>query len=295
MSLTSFIAMPDVAAKLAPLRPKLPRKIAVPLKAEPRSNHYMLVGTAFDYFLRFELQRRSPRAITKPWVAELAPDLLRFSTEAGPVVKLTGPSDKTWKQIWVSVSAVLANAKAAVAMYLNNKTPNDEDLIDLAGHAIRLAKLDAIYRAHVLDPGFEKADLEDVRDLVNLLRLVPFDELLCEAPLFLNPTFGDWSRLVGGADADLITGGLLVDFKTGKEGRIHARDLDQLLGYFFLAGRQRQSEPNFPVIKRLGLYFSRHAYLWTMEASVWTEHPEFPEIEWWFFQRATEVFGKRDR
>jgi hypothetical protein len=48
MSLTSFLDMPEVAAKVKPLRPKLPRKIAAPLRAEPRSNRYPMIGTAFE-------------------------------------------------------------------------------------------------------------------------------------------------------------------------------------------------------------------------------------------------------
>ena len=75
MSLTSFLDMPDVTAKVKLLRPKLPRKLSAPLKIKPRSNRYMLVGTAFDYLLRFELQRRAPHAISKRWVAEYAPDI----------------------------------------------------------------------------------------------------------------------------------------------------------------------------------------------------------------------------
>jgi hypothetical protein len=60
MSLTSFVEMPDVRAKIKPLRPILPRKLSVPLKVQPRSKRSMLVGTAFDDLLRSELERRAP-------------------------------------------------------------------------------------------------------------------------------------------------------------------------------------------------------------------------------------------
>jgi hypothetical protein len=55
MSLTHFLNLADVKTKIKVLRPKLPRKLAVPVKVQPKSNHYMIVGTAFDYLLRFEL------------------------------------------------------------------------------------------------------------------------------------------------------------------------------------------------------------------------------------------------
>ena len=83
MSLTGLIAAPDVRNKLKPLRPKLPRKIRVPLKVEPRSKSYMVVGKAFDYLLRFELQRRAPHTVAKKWVAEYAPDLIWSETDKG--------------------------------------------------------------------------------------------------------------------------------------------------------------------------------------------------------------------
>src|SRR5947199_202146 len=76
MSLTSFIDMPDVSAKIKPFRPKLPRKIPGKLRIEPRSNRYTLVGTAFDYLLRFELQLRAPHAVLETWVAEYVPDII---------------------------------------------------------------------------------------------------------------------------------------------------------------------------------------------------------------------------
>lgn len=149
-----------------------------------------------------------------------------------------------------------------------------------------------VVRALVLDPSFEVADPEDVEDLLALLAVVPFDALLHDKILLLNPSFGEVSKLVGGADTDLINGDLLVDFKTIKSGAMNARDLDQLLGYFFLARRYRQVNPSFPEIKRLALYFCRHAYLWTIETMRWTDHPQFAEVEKWFFERAEK---KRNR
>ena len=46
MSLTSFVAMRDVKARTKLFRPKMPRKIGVPLKVEPRTKRSALVGTA---------------------------------------------------------------------------------------------------------------------------------------------------------------------------------------------------------------------------------------------------------
>lgn len=273
MGLTNLIRVPEFKEKLRPLRPKLPRKLNAPLKVEPRSQRYMLVGTAFDYLLRFELQRRAPHAISDRWGAEYAPEII------------------TPEEIAERARVLLENAKAAVAAYLMLKVPTTAKQAELAGHAIRLAKLHSACLALKLEPGFEEASEEDIQDLVDLLGIVPFDELLHDKMLLLNPTFRQSSYLVGAADADLISGDLLVDFKTTKENEIRAGSLDQILGYFLLARKQHLVDPTFPEINRLGLYYCRHGFLWSLETSNWTSNPEFPGIEDWFFQRAAEIFG----
>ena len=102
----------------------------------------------------------------------------------------------------------------------------------------------------------------------------------------MNPTCGESSRTVGGADADLITGDLLIDFKTTAKKVIDATQLDQLFGYFLLARNEGKTDPDFPDIRRVGLYFCRHGHLSTWDVSQWTGHPDFPSIEEWFFAHA---------
>ncbi len=84
---------------------------------------------------------------------------------------------------------------------------------------------------------------------------------------------------------------MLVDFKTTKSDTMQAKDLDQLFGYLLLARHQRQLEPGFPEINKLALYFCRHGYLWTVDATTWTDHPDFPEVERWFFKQAKLQFA----
>jgi len=83
MSLTSFLAMPEVKAKMAVLRPKATRKIGVPIMVQPRSNHYTLVGTAFDYLIRCKIQRRAPHAVSRGLVAAYAPHIFYKLAKAG--------------------------------------------------------------------------------------------------------------------------------------------------------------------------------------------------------------------
>ena len=219
---TSFVEMPDVRAKIKPLRPKQPRKLNALIRVEPRSKRYTLVGTAFDYLLRFELERRAPHAISKPWVAEAAPDIIWRKTDTGSIgMDLLMDAEPEQhlhpEEVAERMRTLLENAKVAVAAYLKLKAPSIGEQAEIAAHAIRLGKLEPVLRASKLDPAFQEASAEDVQDLLDLLAIVPFSDLLHDKVLLLNPTFGQASSMVGGADGDLIAGDLLVDFKTTKK------------------------------------------------------------------------------
>jgi hypothetical protein len=268
MSLSSFLAIRDVWDKVKPLRAKLPRKIASRLQVKPRSDRYSMVGTAFDYLLCFELQRRAPHAVAERWVAEQALDSKR-------------------------ARAVLDHARVALSTHLQSKDPTRAQLAELAAHAIHLAKLEVIYREGRFDPLFEQAESEDIDDLLSMLDIVPFKSLLHSEVVLLNPNFKESSQLVGGADTDLIAGDLMVDFKVSAKDEMSVRDLDQLLGYYLLARNQRRLDSTFPEINRVALYFCRHGYLWVVDTTTWTEHPDFTAIEKWFYERAREDERRR--
>ncbi len=391
MSLADFVKRTDVAAKLRPLHSNLARrpktdkgarkkiapraisgkryrhatkKITAPdgqrilIKVEPRTKNYPLVGTAFDYLLRFELQRRAAHAIAAPWVAQYAVGVAEWGLdsknpwryvlrswddlkalkrgnwiisegispagfrprsplpllsqdladclEVKPGIVREVPiregsprmlrilcaashfetGGRTWvrrSEIIRRIGIVLKNAKEAVDTHCQQPTPMRADI--LAAHAIRLAKLDLVMRTRDLVPDFEETDPDDIQDLINLLAVTPFTDLLHEKCLLLNPTFGEVARAVGGADADLIVGDMLVDIKTTKNDTIKTEYLNQLLGYFLLARKQRAIDPTLPIINRIGIYYSRFGHLHSFEASCWTDHPGFSKTEQWFSKR----------
>lgn len=373
MSLTGFLEIPEVTAKVKPLRPKEARKINAQLRVEPRSNRYTLVGTAFDYLLRFEFQRRAPYAVASRWIAESAPDNIphiiqhwwespdgcfsamndpggerylawcesnevsdeelcdEMTTHAIKINKTLSPEDarrladeavsfmgsdeesdeyydrrekKLGRfggdegvevlEIAARARRVVRKARAAVEAYQKLKRPSNARRAELAAHAIRLAQLDT-HPSGRLDPGFEEADPDDVNDLLDMFALVPFDDLIDSKLMLLNPDFAESSKLVGGADADLITGDMLLDLKVTKQNAMQARDLDQLLGYYLLARHRRRADPTFPEINRVAFYFCRHGHLWIWETSKWTDHSEFSDVERWFFERADEAFDADGR
>jgi len=83
---------------------------------------------------------------------------------------------------------------------------------------------------------------------------------LCGRPCALNPTF-EGSNSVGGADADLICNGCLLEFKTTVGTAVDTDWLYQLVGYAALDYSDRYG------IRELGFYFPRHGRLvrWSTE------------------------------
>jgi hypothetical protein len=97
--------------------------------------------------------------------------------------------------------------------------------------------------------------------------------------MLLNPTV---EGAFGGEDVDLISGDTLYEFKVTKACTVKAEYLDQLLGLYLLARKQR----SFPEIKKLATYFARHRHVGEQFTTCWTDRPEFPELERWFFEWA---------
>ena len=79
MSLTSLLKNKDVkdAFKQEFKMPAV--KFQADLLAPPLTNHYGLVGTAFDYLLRFHMKTLNPKAIEKRWVSESSLSLLKMA------------------------------------------------------------------------------------------------------------------------------------------------------------------------------------------------------------------------
>lgn len=294
MSLTSFVKGPDVRAMLKPLRPDIPRKIEAPLLAPPRSGRTQIIGIGFDYLFRFEVQRRYSAARHQHWVADNAPLMLRGADIPGGELQIIEPGSPPmlsrppggFARIARKVDRLLDEIHDAVDAHVSARNPDPVAMRSIAAHAMRLARLDLVYRARVLDLGFANAELDDVEDLLAMIEVVPWNAFATEGRILLNPTFGQASAIVGGADADLIWGDLLVDLKSTKDEKIKPEYFDQLLGYFLLARRNRRKQRSFPQVKRVGLYFARRAHLLTFPVETWTAHPTFKTIERDFFALA---------
>jgi len=285
MSLTSFIHIPEVRRKFAETFPKPSFKLDTRILAPPLTRHYSLIGTAFDYLMRFYLKYLNPESIVSTWVAELAVERLRRHPEYFIIRKAYTPSNI--ERILVKADNIIRQAKIVFSTYLQTGKMTDE----LLESSIYLAQLDPIFRAGVIDPNIGMADKEDVKDLRNLISAVDAKIFKAEQVCVLNPTFGEASHLVGGADCDLLIDDTLIDIKTTKALEIKRDHFNQLIGYYILSTIGGIDGSPSGVVKNLGIYFSRYSVLHTIPVTTFTGNPNFLNFRNWFRGKAKEVFN----
>lgn len=266
------------------LRPQI--KFGRALQAAPRTTNYRIVGTAFDYLLRFLTKRMNPHAKTSPWVAEQGVRRIgvpRGALDGDALAEIyTNPERQ-------KAETYLRKATRHYEVFLKNGRVTEELLLS----ALRLAHLDVAIRAgpdRVDWFALESLNSDDVADLMALLALVDERAFTTTHTCILNPTFGAASALVGGADADLILDDCMVDVKTTKEPRLDIRDFYQLVGYYLLLGLgglgRDEAETHQPQVTSLGIYFSRFGYLWKVRVEDAVPESAVPELTKWFVETA---------
>lgn len=165
---------------------------------------------------------------------------------------------------------------------------------ELIESTLSLAYLDPIYRANrghdYIGTVIDKKDIDDVRKLISI---VPPDYFKAENLCMLNPTFGIASQMVGGADADIVIDDNIIDIKTTKKLEFRLRDFQQVMGYYVLhqIGGLGRLQPK-PEIKKVSIYFSRYAYLHTLNLEEIINEDTFPDFVQWFQERAKQEYGE---
>ena len=241
MSLTSQLKRKEIYTEFQSVFqiPKIPNNID--LVCSPVTNHYALVGTAFDYLLRFFIKKNNPSSVTKDWVAE------------NSLLKIEDDSKKH-----SVVKAIISDAKEEYQRYLSEGVITDE----LLSVTLKLAKIDSIYRSGYFDPDIDKVDSGDIIDLKNLIKIVDINHFKSKNICLLNPTFGKASAMVGGADADIVIDDTLIDIKTTKYFSLKNKDYYQLIGYYILSQIGKiDGEDEKVQINNVAIYFSRHGKL----------------------------------
>jgi hypothetical protein len=260
MSVTTFIKLPETNAFLSQ-RFHLPRFSLTPNlpMIPPRTKHYSLIGTSFDYLLRFVLKHTYPQAKTQSFVAENVSDGLTVFDRDVVSVNYIGASLilKYGESTTIKVCDTVQASLKIYESYLENGQLSNEVL----RASILLAQTDYFFRSGMLFEPYGEVDDQDISDLRSLYTAVPFDTLTPKALCLLNPTFGASGR-IGGADVDLVIDTAMIDIKTVQALKITRDQLNQLIVYYLLIrldgvhGASANYKPD-----RLGIYFSRYGYL----------------------------------
>jgi hypothetical protein len=277
VSLTTFVAEKGVKEKFAQEFPMPKIRLEGALLAPPVTNHWSLVGIAFDYLLRFYIKWLNPSAIEGEWIAE---HVQKGFLEHKAMI-LPGPTQEEYlktRQLYKIASRNVDEARAAYQRYLEDGEITDE----LIRCAVHLARIDPIFRAWYVDPNMGVADDGDVEDLRKLISLVKPEFFRAEKLCALNPTFGLASRLVGGADVDLVIDDTILDIKTTKHLKLQQRYFHQIVGYYLLFRLGGLADaPMEPEITTLGIYFSRHGKLVTFPVKSIINESQLPAFYEW--------------
>ena len=185
---------------------------------------------------------------------------------------------------------VISQAKEREKAFLKTGQITDE----LIESALSLAYLDPIYRANrgyeYIGTPIDKKDIEDVRKLISII--IP-DHFKAKRLCMINPTFGIASAMVGGADADIVIDDNIIDIKTTQKLELKLNDFHQVIGYYILhqIGGLGELQPK-PEIKRVGIYFSRYAYLHTLDLENIINEDTISDFIEWFKERAKKEYGE---
>jgi hypothetical protein len=259
MPLTQFLKIPAVAKSILERYPfPSPVMESVEIRCPPKTKEYGVAGTAVDYVFRAIIEKKFSKVAQikrKMWVAE------EFvgGCEAMERRELLPFLDQGRKVFF----DFLEDGKMTYAFIKG---------------MCHLARIDTVYRSNAARtsvPWVNEALIEDVAEVAKNFNVNIFGGGTCYE---LNPTFDFASRVVGGADADLIISYpgnqvLLVDFKTTIEFKFTRDHWLQLVGYSIL----RSMLPNVPPITHTGIYFSRHGHLEVIPLSVGGK-PDFPDF-----------------
>lgn len=241
-----FGALPDLKREFHSIARN--RKRGTPLRVPARALEPVIVGTAFDYWLRAWLARTWPSVPRQDgaWIAETTFNGFPQFWEDTPENESLGRRLKQVRELYASYIG-------------GDKSVYREFILG----CVFLARLDLVYRANVEVPDFLKVNRQDAEDLLALADLTRQRRYLFEPRerLIQNPNFGYMSSVVGGADADILLDNHLIDIKVSASARSpRATYQRQLVGYWILAAMEGSPWP----IERLGVYLARDGILFSM-------------------------------
>lgn len=228
----------------------------------PKTKQHMLVGTAFDYLVGYTIEHLSGKAVLRKSALTAEKSLAILHHEGG---------SESLKAAIQDAEMRLDMCKVHADVYVSDGRLTRE----FAAKLIEISRLDALYRG-----GFyprmplAKASKGDVDDLMAMHAIMPMDRLKALERAYIGPDFGFSSEIVGGADADFVVDGSLLDTKTTMKRSIPLNMWCQVVGYYLL--NRIEANVGNPAIdvKRIGIYFGRYGEVFDISVEDAIEEPE---------------------
>lgn len=211
-----------------------------PILVQSMGNSPSIVGTAYDYWLRAYVQR----------INKVHQETCGDHLSASIALELLGPEGT---ELHATYEAIIRRRNEYIA--------GTRDVADIRDCMI-LANLDHFYRSgYIHDRGILHVDDSNAEDLLRLANATMENRQLFIAnqSLLCSPTFGEAvTRLVDGAEGDLILDDMLIDIKCESAFKWQIKHLRQLIGYWIMASLS----PSFkPEIRKLGVWNPRYQKL----------------------------------
>jgi len=305
LSLSKFIELPDVKARLRQefVKPRFSED--KPMLAPVKTANTSKIGIAFDYLMRFYAKYLNLNAVSNQWVAEKALEILNVikdndTVETPPNSRLRKVSDidespksfiEDWKKVKYKYHSqakiTIETAKKNYKSYLKNGKMDDK----LIASALDLATLDVLVTAGYVPPlKRSKPDKNDMEDLRQLIAIINPDTIKAEHTCVLNPSFGPEATKLMNAEGDIVIDDILIDIKTVNNLKVDRKIFNQLLGYYTLYRIGGiQGMPSSNQINKLGIYFSRHGHLHTYKVEDLVNESSYLDFIEWFKERALAI------
>lgn len=251
---------------------------------------YQISGTAYDYMLRFAIERITPKdkIIERGWVAERGFNALLEKlkkTKASAIKAYGGSTVYNVKETRLFLREQFEQAKKDYKKYMSVKGHTRNAMIDfdMIRSSVFLAKLDLYVRRGIVHPRLFEDDNDIVSDVSLMYSWTDIKLFKVKNKCFLNPFMGQ-GCFVGGCDADLIIDDTLIDIKTTRKDKLQRIDFNQLIGYYVLSlisGINR--DPKLKPIKKVGIYFARFRVLWIIPLKDIGDKKKFEDIKNYLF------------
>jgi hypothetical protein len=140
MSLSLLLLRPDVKRQLAGVirMPAANETFYGLLRVPPRTDFSPLIGTAFDYLMRFRLEALNPTIMSRAWVADAALTYAQSRAKSAPSAGGTA-----WRVVALRIADILAGCHQQHQDYVRSGAITEE----LLSAAFELAQLDHLVRS----------------------------------------------------------------------------------------------------------------------------------------------------